>query len=292
MSAAKILCPIDFSPGSHQAQRVACRVARELSAELVLVHSWYQPASAYPIETPYPAYVVDHLVEESKRKLDAAVTDASTAGVEHVRGELMSGVPWVEIVAQLERHAFDLCVIGTHGRTGIAHILLGSVAEKVVRHAPSPVLVVRPHGNVERFTHALVPTDFSDSATHAADLAAALVRPPGRITLLHVIDRPVAATRELALEQLALEVDKLGAAELAKLAARLANKTSVPITVSTWIGNPGAQTLALIDADPTIDLVVTGSHGRTGIKRVLLGSVAEKLVRHARCAVLVAHTRA
>ena len=68
-------------------------------------------------------------------------------------------------------------------------------------------------------------------------------------------------------------------------------KTGVSIEARSRIGYPGAQTLAALEDDPTIDLVVMGSHGRTGIKRALLGSVAEKVVRHAPCSVLVARDR-
>jgi nucleotide-binding universal stress UspA family protein len=65
----------------------------------------------------------------------------------------------------------------------------------------------------------------------------------------------------------------------------------VPVTTRTRIGTPGAQILAVLDDDRTFDLVVMGSHGRTGLRRVLLGSVAEKVVRHAGCPVVVARTR-
>jgi nucleotide-binding universal stress UspA family protein len=80
-------------------------------------------------------------------------------------------------------------------------------------------------------------------------------------------------------------------AALDKEVERIKGATSVPITARNRIGYPGAQTLAAIDDDRTIDLVVMGSHGRTGIKRAFLGSVAEKVVRHARCPVLVARKR-
>lgn len=286
MSFAKILCPTDFSAGSQQALRVAVRMAKESGAELVLAHAWHMPPAAYALEPPY----VQGIVDDSQRALDAAVKEATAAGAEHVSAKLLMGVPWMEIVEQLEKQAFDVCVIGTLGRTGLARVLLGSVAEQVVRHAPCSVLAVRPGGDVEPFRHALVPTDFSESAMYALELAATLVDPSGSISLLHIIEAPTAFSGKLDTE-FARELDKHGAAALDKELERIKRTAQVPVAVRARIGYPGAQTLAEIDADRSIDLVVMGSHGRTSFKRALLGSVAEKIVRHAHCPVLVARKR-
>jgi nucleotide-binding universal stress UspA family protein len=86
-------------------------------------------------------------------------------------------------------------------------------------------------------------------------------------------------------------LDRRSAELLDQWASQLRGKISVPVTTTARIGWPGAEILAALDRDSTVDLVVMGSHGRTGIKRVLLGSVAEKIVRHARCPVLVARRR-
>jgi len=291
MSFRKILCPTDFSPGSQQALRVAVRIAKDANAELVLAHAWYIPPSAFAGEYTFPAHVIQEMIDDSQRGLDAAVRDATAAGAKHVTGKLVTGVPWAEIVGLLEEHAFDLCVIGTHGRSGLARILLGSVAEKVVRHSPCSVLAVRPDGEVKPFGHVLVPTDFSESADHALDLAAELVRPDGAITLLHVIELAAVYSGEPNAD-VARELDKRAAAALDEAAARLKSKVAVRVTTRSRIGYPGVQTLAAVDDDRSVDLIVMGSHGRTGIKRALMGSVAEKVVRHAKCPVLVARKRA
>jgi nucleotide-binding universal stress UspA family protein len=78
---------------------------------------------------------------------------------------------------------------------------------------------------------------------------------------------------------------------LSHWATDLEAKVEVPINTRSRVGNPGAQALAMLDDDPSFDLVVTGTHGRTGLKRALLGSVAERIVRHAPCPVLVARRR-
>jgi nucleotide-binding universal stress UspA family protein len=291
MSFTKILCPTDFSPGAERALRTAARLANETGAELVIAHSWYIPPSAYTLEAPFPGEVVQEIVDDAQRGLDTAVRQAAAAGVTRVSGKLLTGAPWVEIVNALEQEACDLCVIGTHGRTGLSRILLGSVAEKVIRHAPCSTLAVRPDGELKPFSHALVPTDFSASAEHAVELATELVQPEGSITLLHIVELPVRFSGEIWDPELARELDKRAAVRLEQTAATLRTHGRHRVDVRTRIGYPGAQALAALDADPAIDLVVMGSHGRTGIKRALLGSVAEKVVRHARCPVLVVRKR-
>ncbi|MFN0250054.1 MAG: universal stress protein [Kofleriaceae bacterium] len=286
MNFTKILCPIDFSSGSQRAMELAIQLATRANTELVLLHSAYVPTHALSIES-YPTYLVEDLVAESQRRLDAAVGEAIAAGAKNTTGVLANGPPWSDIVATLESQPFDLCVIGTHGRTGLSRILLGSVAEKVIRHAPCSVLAIRPDSQAVSFSRILVPTDFSDSSSDALDLAAQLVRPEGTITLLHVLELPVMWSGKIS-DELAGELDRRATAALDAMCSRL---ETARVTAVSRIGYPGAQTLAALDDDHSIDLVVMGSHGRTGLRRMLLGSVAEKVVRHARCPVLVARRR-
>ena len=265
-------------------------MAKEANSELVIAHAWYVPPSALAGEYVFPPKVIQEMVDDAQRGLDEVVRQARGLGAKHVSGKLMTGAPWAEITGLLEKQAFDLCVIGTHGRTGLSRILLGSVTEKVVRHSPCSVLAVRPDSEAKPFSHALVPIDFSDSAWYALDLAAQLVEPLGLITLLHVIEIPVAYSGEVAAD-FARDLDKRAARALDEAVAWLKTKTATAVRVNSRIGYPGAQTLALLDDDRSIDLVVMGSHGRTGIKRALMGSVAEKVVRHAARPVLVARER-
>ncbi len=293
MTFRKILCPIDFSPGSQQAMRAAVRLAHEAEAELVLVHAWYVQPIAFAGEYTFPADVVRQMSDDAKHGLEVASREATSLGAKRVSAKLVIGPPWSTIVGMLEDATFDLVVLGTHGRTGLARILLGSVAEMVVRHAPCSVLAVRPDGEVKAFTNILCPVDFSESSQQAVDLAADVVTPGGAgITLLHVIELPVAYTVEAPPVEFARDLDKRAAKSLDEWAVRLRARVAVPVTTRTRSGRPGAQTLAVLGDDPKIDLVVMGSHCRTGLTRVLLGSVVEKVVRHARCPVLVARKRA
>lgn len=292
MTFSKILCPTDFSPGAQRALERAARLAADSGAELVVAHSWYIPASLYSLEAPLPANVSQQVIDDAQRGLDEAVREATAAGAKTVTGTLLSGLPWTEIVDQLERQGCDLCVIGTHGRTGVARVMLGSVAEKVMRHAHCSVLAVKPDNEAKPFKHVLIPTDFSEHVQAALELAPTLVAEQGKITLMHVSERPDAYAGDLPIPAYARDLDAHLATVLADTAARLRTRTSGQVSTRSCIGYAGAETLAVLDQDPSIDLIVMGSHGRTGIKRALLGSVAEKVVRHARCPVLVARKRA
>ena len=139
-----ILCPVDFSDSSRHALTVATELARSSNAALTLAHIWQPPMPLYG--TPDAAMsggLIQTMVDDAERSLAAWEATARAAGVASLQSKMPSGVPWGEIVKlALESHA-DLVVMGTHGRTGLTHVLIGSVAEKVVRHAPCAVLVVR-----------------------------------------------------------------------------------------------------------------------------------------------------
>jgi len=287
----KILCPVDFSAGSKHAMQVAVRMANEAGAELLLVHAWYLPPLAVAGESPFPADTIQLMSDDEEQGLAAAAQDATALGAKQVQTLFLSGLPWGQIVEAVQGdRRVDLVVMGTHGRTGLRRIVLGSVAEKVVRHAPCSVLVTR--GEATTFKRILCPIDFSESSRQAVDAAADLARRiRAEITLLHVVEIPVTFSGEPTIVEFVADLERRSAHTLDKWAKELRTKVSTAVTIRAELGSPGAQTLSVLDNDPTFDLVVVGSHGLTGIKRILLGSVAEKIVRHAACSVLVARTR-
>jgi nucleotide-binding universal stress UspA family protein len=245
-------------------------------------------------EYGFSADLTQEIADDAGKALDAAVHDATTLGAKRITSQLVAGMPRDEILRLLERDpAFDLVVVGTHGRTGLSRVLLGSVAESIVRHAPCSVLVVRPDSAVTPFRRVLCPIDFSESSRHAAELAAGLV-PAGSpgITLLHVIDPPIDHDRRQSVIHFLRDLDRRTTEHLAGWAAELQPRAAAPVGRHCRVGRPGAEILKALDEEPAFDLAVTGSHGRTGLARVFLGSVAEKIVRHAKCPVLVARRRA
>jgi nucleotide-binding universal stress UspA family protein len=143
MGFTKIVCPVDFSPGSREALRIAAELARDWAAPLVVAHVWEPPKWSIG-EVMIAPEVIQDMVDAEEAELENWKTTAKQLGAREVGTRFLSGVAWDAILSLLKDDpAIDLVVMGTHGRTGLKHVLLGSVAEKVVRHAPCPVLVVR-----------------------------------------------------------------------------------------------------------------------------------------------------
>jgi nucleotide-binding universal stress UspA family protein len=143
MSFKRILFPTDFSAGAEAAFAMAQTLARESNAMLVIAHVWSPTAIVGGMMLETPA-VVEAVVDQAEEQLAKAKERARDAGVKEVGRVLLTGSPWQAIVdAAANDPTFDLIVIGTRGRTGLKHALLGSVAENVVRRASCPVLVVR-----------------------------------------------------------------------------------------------------------------------------------------------------
>ena len=288
----KIICPVDFAPASQHALHVAARIAADRDAELEIVHVWHV-APLMSGEFPIPADALKVMLEDEQNGLAAAVQDAKNQGARRVTSSALDGIPWDRIVDAARRDAqCDLIVLGTHGRTGVARWMLGSVAEKVVRHAPCSVLIARGRGEIGTFRHALCPVDFSDSSRAAVDQAGQLVSGSyAKIDLLHVVEPPHIHRIEPPTADVMYDLDKRATAKLDEWATRTERAPGVAITTDLHVGDPATEVLSRIEDDNSIDLVAVGTHGRTGIHRVLVGSVAEKIVRHAPCPVLVARRR-
>ncbi len=141
MRFKKILVAVDFSSPSHHALRTAAGLAAESDAQLTIAHFWQVPLLG--AELPVPMQAVEEMRSAAKQQLATWTVEATKLANKPVTSVFELGVPWDELVKLLARDSYDLVVLGTHGRTGLKHVLLGSVAEKVVRHAPCAALVVR-----------------------------------------------------------------------------------------------------------------------------------------------------
>ena len=145
MGFHKILCPVDLSPGSRDALVMAAELAREANASLVL--AYVSETSAWQAITGFQLVpeVVERAADSEQRELASWAKHAKELGAREVATRYLQGTAWDRIVTcARDDRAIDLIVMGTRGRTGVTHALLGSVAEKTLRHAPCPVLVVRP----------------------------------------------------------------------------------------------------------------------------------------------------
>jgi len=138
----KILVPVDFSEHSQKALRYALAFARQFDAEVLLVHIVEQ--MVYPGDWMYPPLAVtDFAAEKREQMVDRLRTLAAGSGVK-TQHMVRLGRAWQEVVEIAREQKADMIILATHGYTGLKHVLLGSVAEKIVRHAPCPVLSVRP----------------------------------------------------------------------------------------------------------------------------------------------------
>ena len=142
----RICCPIDFSDASRAAMEVAADLARRFGAELVLLHAYPIPGYTFPdgsvVASPR---MMQELADQAQRHLDEWRGEAERlSGNPRVVAEKAIGEPAAEIVSFARGRGVDLLVLGTHGRTGLEHALMGSIAERVVRRAHCPVLTVRP----------------------------------------------------------------------------------------------------------------------------------------------------
>jgi nucleotide-binding universal stress UspA family protein len=144
----RILLPTDFSSFSVTATRYACELATRFDAELHVLHTLEVHLSSTPgfgMGLALPTYI-----QESRAAAEKALTsvlDPQWVVGRKVVQAVIEGSPKVEIVRYARKHEIDLIVLATHGRTGLAHVIIGSVAESVVRTAPCPVLTVRPEGH-------------------------------------------------------------------------------------------------------------------------------------------------
>ncbi len=137
-----LLVATDFSETSEQAVQVTLELTRESGAELTVLHTAEIPSSVYAGQTFAVVDLMQPIIDVAQQKLDAFMRSVRER---HPRahGVLKLGVAWEQILAGAAEVHADLIVIGTHGRRGIAHAVLGSVAERVVRLSPVPVLTVR-----------------------------------------------------------------------------------------------------------------------------------------------------
>lgn len=290
----RILLSTDFSDASEEAARQAHAIAARDRAALGLVHVLPEPT---PAAAQIPAWLVTHIpnsaeiAARARAALESRAVKLMTGGVNRVDTYLEeSSDPAAALSRRAEAFGADLLVLGSHGRTGISRVLLGSVAEKVVRLAPCPVLIARKgpeSGPV------VTSTDFSDAAKpglRAAAVEAARTGSP--LLAIHVFDLAWPGPTPYAVDASALsavvsDTEALrGAREQLQGAVDEATRgLLVQATCEVLVGEPASLVVQRAEQQGA-RLVVVSTHGRTGLARLLLGSVAEKIVRLAHTSVM------
>lgn len=289
----KVLFSTDFSKSSDQAFPYAVQLAQTYGAELHMLH-------ALVLHADDPGHPEHHLPdrEEIERTLRdvtetrmGETTEGAGVGELEVKRAIHRDLsPAPAILDYASENDIDVIVMGTHGRRGVRHLLMGSVAEEVVRLASCPVLTVREmkgEGGVRSIEKILVPTDFSKHAELAVDYAKALAEPLGaRLVLVHAVEEviypefymPVVA--EDSAEQLQARAEE----HLQKTIARI-ESPGVEASIEVRRGRPALEIAEFAETEDA-DLIVMASHGLTGLRHFLLGSVTEQVIRRAPCPVL------
>ncbi len=297
----RILVPIDFSRPSLKAIPYALSISRQFGADLHLLHVTDVTQQPPPSLLTLPVVPQTEWNRRFMKRLQRLVlkyrTDANVAALEP-----RIGITYEEICAAARELKADLIVLATHGYTGYKRVFLGSTAERVVQHSPCPVLVVRHHlnrwneaGDLRsrtgfELTKILVPIDFSKYSKTAFKYGLQLTRDfDAELRLVHVIN-PHAypfGDKYAALDpaELMRETEDAAQKKMRSMAARAKARYSVQVIH----GSPAVQICNAANED--VDLIVTCTHGRTGPVHLLIGSVAEHVVRYARCPVLVIPAR-
>ncbi len=295
-----VLCPVDFSEFSRHAFGRAVAVARGFGADLTVLHvlpvASPVPALPYGPEGPGPFGFEPVDRARALAELSQFLGSEHSAGVRVDYEAVESPAVYKEILQQTSRLSADLVVVGTHGRTGFDHLLLGSVAERILRTSRVPVLVVPPHTRdvvpapTEPFRSVLCAVDFSQDSARAFEYAASLARHgAGRLTLLHVVepipvgyDPMVGPPFDIAGYELRME--ESGRAQLHKMAP---NSAAVGCEVETSLARGKAyKEILRVATERQADLIVLGVHGRNALDRLVFGSTTEHIIRRARCPVL------
>ncbi|MGM0605131.1 MAG: universal stress protein [Halobacteriota archaeon] len=281
----RILFPTDGGEGSMAVFDHVLDVAAAADATL---HVLTVADTTKPSVTRIQADVIDVLEREGEQIIETALESASNRGVPTVTAVLQGKVPDT-IATYAEAHEIDLIAMATQGRIGLEQQFLGSTTERVLRRATVPVLTLRPDDEPIRFPYrtVVVPTDGSDCAIGAIDYATDIAATVGAtLHVLSVVDVTMLGTDDPDGQQ--LNVLEETAEQIVEEATTRVEDASIDTVIGAVdFGSSVSQTLHSYVSEHDIDLVVMGTHGRRGLDRYLLGSVAERTVRNASVPVLI-----
>ena len=293
MMIKKILCAIDRSPSSLQAFGYAIALAKWQRARLNLLEVIEEApppgVSRAPTSDGVPAEARKALERDLRRVLTARRASDVKVKISMRKGNVVQ-----EILAQARTSRSDLIVIGTHGRGGVQRLVLGSVAEKVLRLATCPVLTVRRGVRLARrsrspFETILCPTDFSAAANKAVAYAKRLAKEAdAKLILLTAVDWPFGtAVMSGPVAELRKSIELEASESLARLLPRAANGPRAQAIVA--LGKASAAIVKGARAR-SADLIVMGVSGRGALDVALLGSTTHHVIREGAWPVLTVQT--
>ncbi|TKB60160.1 MAG: universal stress protein [Nitrospira sp.] len=291
----RILFATDFSRWARRAEDYACALACSWKASLTVLCVAEFPPGLNPDYLVNQQYLADLIKTESSQLVDFKGR-AELRGIA-VTTRVATGIPSEEVITVARAEDSDLIVVGTRGKTGLAHVLLGSTAERVIRGAPCPVLTVRMEPAVikeeegalskpVRLERILVPVDFSNCSLDALGYAAVVAQQAkASLMLLHVLE-PVSYGLDFTLGQ--SKARRLEVETWTKRLEELVSSHQHPTMQVESQLRGGFPADSILDSAQTLpcDLIVMGTHGRRGISHTISGSVAEAVLRKAHCPVI------
>jgi nucleotide-binding universal stress UspA family protein len=279
--ASRILLATDFSKEAERAQQAAVFLAKACGAEMDVL-SVLECPPGMDVEYQVNKLYMDQLRGETGKRMDGFLGDVRAKGLT-VTGTLLEGMPIRRINETAGMRHAGMIVVGTRGRSGLAHVLLGSTAEGVVRGAPCPVLTVRTEGADRPFGIAriLVPIDFNDCSLEALEYAVQVAGEVGSaVTILHVLE-PSSYNLDFTIGT-GKKLKEAAGMQVASYATLL-NSRGIKTTPIVHGGLPNE---IILNYAREADLIVMGTHGRKGFSHLVSGSVAEAVIRQAPCPVL------
>lgn len=272
----KLLVATDGSVFSKSAVREAVNLAKICSGKLYVV-SVVKTNLEYESIVPQ---IVEKEEEKMRQHLESVKDRASKEGVDCEIISHRSEEPYQDIVDEAEKNQADMVIMGTHGRTGLKRLMMGSVTAKVIGHATCNVLVVPLDAKIE-CGNILVATDGSKYSEAAASEAIGIAKRCGGSLIVISV---ALSDKEIELAEDDEEV--ILARDNVKKVIELAEKEGVKAEGIVVRGKPH-EGIVEIAKQKRADLIVVGSHGRTGLERLLMGSVTERVIGHSESAVLV-----
>src|SRR5579871_32775 len=288
----QLLVALDGSECANHALDAALTLARTEGSTLTL-------CSVADSSALFRSRLPADLVESTSAELRAGAEKVVEAGASKARALgtnvstcIVEGEPSFEITRRAAQEGVGAIVMGTHGRSGLRLLVMGSVTESVLRSSPVPVVAVRATARIAALdsnARVVVPIDGSECSMRALDLAAEFAATfGGELLILHVVDLAKAATLTGGQAELAVgcveELQDEGRRIVDEAVERIAKRVRIASRIED---GSAAEVIGRVVAEVVPAYVVMGSHGRTGVSRLVIGSVAASVVRNAAVPVMV-----
>lgn len=274
----RILLPTDGSGASSTAAEAAVTLADQFDAELHVIHVLEHD------QTATDADGVNATARYGEEAVQAAIELAASSDVEAMRAVIEKTKPiHQEILTYTDKHSIDCIVMGTRGRSGpsLSRAVLGSVAELTLRESPVPVMTVHEETVVDAdINSVLVPTDGSECAHTAVEHAGELARSvDATLHIIYVAEIGQVINGE-RVERLREALEEIGEKALDLALEKVQSSMYLPTETSVLNGRPYLEITRYAEEND-VDCIVMGTHGQKGIRRFLLGSVTERVIRRA-----------